>query len=158
VHRHLFAGSKEDAVKRMEFTSTILLTPHNYFEWKLKILHQLRGRGLYRITMATKVEPTSAIKKSRYLNHMDEAYGLICMSMSLELLFHIDACTTPNEIWTKLEGLFGKQDKMRGHMLEVELNSLDLRSFDNIQDFFMKFKSLLLQLKGCGVDKSTQEK
>jgi hypothetical protein len=74
----------------------------------------------------------------------------------LELLFHIEACTTPDEIWTKLEDLFGKQDEMRGHMLEVELNSLDPRNFDNIQDFFMKFKSLLLHLKGCGIDKSTQ--
>jgi hypothetical protein len=45
--------------------------------------------------------------------------------MSPELLFHIEACTTPDEIWTKLEDLFGKQDEMRGHMLEVELNSLD---------------------------------
>jgi hypothetical protein len=80
------------------------------------------------------------------------------MSMSLELLFHIESCATPNKIWTTLEGLFGKQDEMRGHMLEIELNSLDPRRFDNIQDFFMKFKSLLLQLKGCSVDKSTQEK
>jgi hypothetical protein len=46
---------------------------------------------------------------------------------------------------------------MRGHMLEVELNSLDPRKFDNVQDFFMKFKSLLLHLKGCGIDKSTQQ-
>ena len=38
------------------------------------------------------------------------------------------------------------------------MNSLDPRSFNNIQDFFTKFKSLLLQLKGCGVDKSTQHK
>jgi hypothetical protein len=106
--------------------------------------------------MATEVEPTSTIKKNRYLNHMDEAYDLICMSMSPELLFHIEACTTPDEIWTKLEDLFGKQDEMRGHMLEVELNSLDPRNFDNIQDFFTKFKSLLLHLKGCGIDKSTQ--
>jgi hypothetical protein len=55
-----------------------------------------------------------------------------------------------------LEDLFGKQDEMRGHMLEVKLNSLDLRNFDNIQDFFTKFKSLILHLKGCGIDKSTQ--
>jgi hypothetical protein len=54
--------------------------------------------------------------------------------------------------------LFGKKDEMRGHMLEVELNYLDPKIFDNIQDLFMKFKSLLLNLKGCGVDKSTQEK
>ena len=43
-------------------------------------------------------------------------------------------------------------------MLEVELNTLDPKSFDNIQDFFTKFKSLLLNLGECGIDKSTQEK
>jgi hypothetical protein len=56
-----------------------------------------------------------------------------------------------------LEDRFGRQDESRGHMLEVKINSLDLRNFDNIQNLFTKFKSLLLHLKGCGVDKSTQE-
>jgi hypothetical protein len=75
---------------------------------------------------------------------MDESYGLICMSMSLEIFFHIDSFTTPNEVGNKLEGLFGKQDEMRGHMLKVELNSLDPRIFDNIQEFFIKFKALII--------------
>jgi hypothetical protein len=57
-----------------------------------------------------------------------------------------------------LEGLFGKQDEMRGHMLEVELNTLDPKSFDNIKDFFTKLKYLLLSLGECGIDNSTQEK
>jgi hypothetical protein len=57
-----------------------------------------------------------------------------------------------------LEGLFGKQDEMRGHILEVELNTLDHKSFDNIQDLFTKFKSLILILGECGIDKSTQDK
>jgi hypothetical protein len=30
--------------------------------------------------------------------------------------------------------------------------------FDNLQDFFTKYKDLLLQLKACGVDKSKEEK
>jgi hypothetical protein len=47
---------------------------------------------------------------------------------------------------------------MRGHMLEVELLTLDPKLFENIQDFFTKFKDLLLQLKACGVDKSKEEK
>jgi hypothetical protein len=47
---------------------------------------------------------------------------------------------------------------MQGHMLEVELNTLDPKSFDNIQDFFTKFKYLILSLGECGIDKSTQEK
>jgi hypothetical protein len=77
--------------------------------------------------------------------------------MSPELLFHIESCTRPDEIWTKLENLFGKHDEMRGHVLKVELNSLDPRNFDSIQDLFTKLKSLILHLKGCRVDKSTQE-
>jgi hypothetical protein len=47
---------------------------------------------------------------------------------------------------------------MRGHMLEVELLTLDPKSFENIQYFFTKFKDLLSQLKACGVDKSKEEK
>ena len=43
-------------------------------------------------------------------------------------------------------------------MLEVELLTLDPKSFENIQDFFTKFKDLLSQLKVCGVDKSKEEK
>jgi hypothetical protein len=42
-----------------------------------------------------------------------------------------------------LEGIFGKHDEMRGNMLEVELLTLDPKRFDNIQDFFTKFKDLL---------------
>jgi hypothetical protein len=47
---------------------------------------------------------------------------------------------------------------MRGHMLEVELNTLDPIFFYNIQDLFTKFKSLILSLGECGIDKSTQYK
>jgi hypothetical protein len=35
---------------------------------------------------------------------------------------------------------------------------LDPKSFNNIQDFFTKYKDLLSQLKACGVDKSKEEK
>jgi hypothetical protein len=38
-------------------------------------------------------------------------------------------------------------------MLEVYLLTLDPKSFDNIHNFFTKFKDLLSQLKACEVDK-----
>jgi hypothetical protein len=47
---------------------------------------------------------------------------------------------------------------MRGHMVEMELLTLDPKSFENIQYFFTKFKDLLSQLKACRVDKSKEEK
>jgi hypothetical protein len=43
-------------------------------------------------------------------------------------------------------------------MIEVELNTLDPKSFDNIEDFFTKFKYFLLSLGECGIYKFTQEK
>jgi hypothetical protein len=57
----------------MEFQKEFILTPYNYFAWKEKIAIHLRTRGLYRLTMNTDTEPTSAIEKSKYLNRMDEA-------------------------------------------------------------------------------------
>jgi hypothetical protein len=47
---------------------------------------------------------------------------------------------------------------MGGHMLEVELLTMDLKIFNNIQDSFTKLKDLLSQLKACGVDTSKEEK
>jgi hypothetical protein len=47
---------------------------------------------------------------------------------------------------------------MRGHMFEVDLLTLDPKSFENIQDFFTKFKDSLSQLEACGVDKLKEEK
>jgi hypothetical protein len=99
------------------------------------IVH-LRSRGLYGLTMDKETEPTSAIEKSKYLNRMDEALGTICSLISLELLFYISSYKTPNEAWTTMEGIFGKQDEMRGHMIEVELLTLDPKTFDNLQYFF----------------------
>ena len=141
----------------MDSPSSVILTPYNYFDWKPKILLQLRSKGLYRMVKNTEVEPTSTVEKSKYFNRRDEAFGLLCLSISQELLFHVEACKTPSKVWDTLETLFGKQDEMRGHILENELISLDPRNFDNIQDYFTKFKALLLQLNECGIDKSTEE-
>ena len=65
--------------------------------------------------MGTEVEPNSIVEKLKYFNRIDEAFGLLCLSISRELLFHVDSLTTPNEVWKKLESLFGKTNDLRGH-------------------------------------------
>jgi hypothetical protein len=61
--------------------------------------------------MVTDIDPTYVVKKKNYLSYMDKTYDLLYLSMSLDLLFQIKSCTRPDEIWTKLEVLFGKQDE-----------------------------------------------
>jgi hypothetical protein len=71
----------------MDYLPTILLTPHNYLEWKPKISLQIICRGLYQITMAMQVEPNSIDEKNDFLNRQDMAIGCICLSISPKL-FH----------------------------------------------------------------------
>ena len=84
---------------------------------------------------------------------MNEAYIFLFLSISPDLLFHLDGFTTPNQVWTQLESLFGVQDELRAHQLEIELFSLSPSNFESLEGFFTKFKSLVLILKHCGIDK-----
>ena len=47
----------------MDQSQKIILTPFNLFEWKAKMEILLREKGLYRVTMETKVEPNAAVEK-----------------------------------------------------------------------------------------------
>ena len=46
----------------------------------------LREKGLYRVTMAIEAEPNVAAEKIKWHNRRDEAYGLLCLSISRDLL------------------------------------------------------------------------
>jgi hypothetical protein len=97
----------------MDYSPKILLTPHNYLEWKPKILLMLRCRGLYQITMAMEVEPDSADEKNDFLNRQDMAIGFIFLSISPEILHKVyeeSKESTPNELWNRLEVLFGNKE------------------------------------------------
>ena len=137
----------------MDSPSSIILTPFNYHKWKAKISILWCSRGLYRVTLDLENEPNAVIKKDKWHNRLDEAYGLIFLSIYLDILFHIDIFTTPNQVCTQLESLFGVQDELRVHQLEIELFSLIPSNFEYIEGLFTNFKSLFLILKKCGIDK-----
>ena len=56
---------------------------------------QLFSRGLYKVTVGTEDEPSSAIEKTRFLNKKDEAFGFLCLFISRDLLFHLAGLKTP---------------------------------------------------------------
>ena len=63
--------------------------------------------------------PNSIVEKSKYFNILDEAFLMLCLNISRDLLFHVEILTTPNKFWLNLESLFGKIDDTRGHQLEI---------------------------------------
>ena len=131
----------------MDQSQKIILTPFNLFEWKAEMEILLRVKGLYMVTMEIEAEPNAAVEKIKWHNRRDEAYGLLCLSISRDFLFHLDGLTSPNEVWEKLSDIFGKTDEMRGHQIKNELIYLSPNIFESLQLYFSKFKALVLQLK-----------
>ena len=125
----------------------IILTPFNLFEWKAEMEILLREKGIYMVNMEIEVYPNAAAEKMKWHSRRDEAYGLLCLSISRDLLFHLDGLISPNEVWENIVDLFGKTDEMRGQKIENELISLSPGSFESLQLYFSKFKALVLQLK-----------
>ena len=74
----------------MDQSQKIILTPFNLFEWKVDMEILLRVKGLYSMTMETEADPNVAVEKIKWHNRRDEAYGLLCLSISRDLLFHLD--------------------------------------------------------------------
>ena len=88
----------------------ILLTSSNYFAWKSCIEDVLWSRVLFRITSGKEIEPIDDDKKIKWANRCDESRGLIGMSISTDLWFHISGIDEPNLAWEKLESVFGKHN------------------------------------------------
>ena len=128
----------------MDQSQRIILTPFNLFEWKDYMEILLKQRGIYRVTMETEAQPNATAYKIKWHNMRDEAYGLLCLSISRDLLFHLDAFPSQNEVWDNIEDIFGNIDEMRGHQLENESISLNPGIFESLQLYFSKFKALVL--------------
>ena len=105
------------------YSPTKLLMPHNYLDWKPKILLILICRGLYQITMEMEVMPDSTDEKNDFLNRQDMAIGCILYFISPEILHQVyddSQESTPNELWTILEVLFWNKEDCEDFMQEVE--------------------------------------
>ena len=97
----IFLGYKRLELKKMDPSQQqVILKPFNWHEWNPIILLILRSKGLHKIAMETQTDPNPA---------MDESYGLLCLSISPDLLFHVESTTSPNKVWTTLKDLFGNR-------------------------------------------------
>ena len=113
----------------MDSYSTMILTPFNYHEWKANIGILLHSKGLYRVYLAFENGPNAIVEKAKWHNRLDEVYGLLYLSISPDLFFHLDGLTTLNQVWTNLESLFGVQDEIRAHQLKKEVILIESKQF-----------------------------
>ena len=128
----------------MENTSIVLHTSNNYFQWKSHMEDLLRSKGLYKITLGIETSPYEDENKAKWQNKNDQAHGLIGMSISPELRFHLDGEDSPVKHWEKLNKIFGTENEIHAFQLENEVLTLDPSNFPSIEDYLSKFKTLKL--------------
>jgi hypothetical protein len=112
LHQNVLQVQKIEDNKKMDYLPEMFLTPHNYLEWKPKIMLMLRCKGLYQITMEMEVYPDSFDEKNDFLNRKDMAIGCILYFISPEILHQVYNDSqefTPNDLWSRLEVLFGNK-------------------------------------------------
>ena len=104
----------------------------------------MRSKGIFRAAMEIDVDPNAVAENIMWHNRRDEGYCLLCLSISRDLLFHLDGLTSPNHVWEKFKNLFGNKNEMRGRQLENELISLIPINFESLQVYLSNFKALVL--------------
>ena len=135
----------------MASTSTVMLTSNNYFQWRSHMEDLLRSKGMYWIPMGTKTAPTDDDKKSKWDNRNDEARGLIGMSISPDLRYHLQGLDDPKEAWDKIESVFGKLNIIRAQQLENQILTLSPSDFSCLGDYLSRFKTLRILFEECKI-------
>jgi hypothetical protein len=141
-----------NTVINMDSTSNLLLTGTNYFEWKSHMEDLLRSKCLYQITLGKEKTPTDDDKKVKWANRSDEAHGLIEMSISPDLRFHLREIDDPHEAWENIESVFGKLNIIRAQQLENQVLTLSPSDFYCLGDYLSKFKTLKMLCEECEIE------
>jgi hypothetical protein len=111
----------------------------------------LRSKGLYRITRGKELEPIDDEKKIKWANRNDKSHGLIGMSISHNLSFHLQEIDDFDEAWEKIEFVFGKHNIIRSHHIENQIMTLSRNDFSCIEDHLSKFKTLRILCEECNI-------
>jgi hypothetical protein len=138
------------------FSVSFSLKPPNfsryfYFQCKFHMEDLLRSKGMYHITLEKEKEPIDVDKKVKWANRSDEARGLIRMSISPDLRFHLQEIDEPDESWEKLESVFGKHNVIQAHQLENQILNLGPNDFSCIEDYLSKFLKLRILCEECQI-------
>ena len=103
----------------MESACPIILNDGNYFKWLPHMVDILRGKGHYRIATGLENKPFDDDKVAKWENKKYQARGLIGMSIAQDLRFHILDIDTLDDALEKLKTIFGIQNLIQAHQLEM---------------------------------------
>ena len=88
----------------------VKLTLENYLSWKKGIESHYLEQDLLPYLLGHISEPNNCEKKIAWFNSNDIVYGLICLTISEDILYHIEHIECPFIAWTIIRQLYGDVD------------------------------------------------
>jgi hypothetical protein len=92
------------------------------------------------------------MKKIKWENNNDEAHGLIGMSISHNLRFHLQGIDNRDESWEAIESMFGKHNTIRARRIENKIKNLIPNDFSYIEYYLCKFKTFIIFCEECKIN------
>ena len=80
--------------------SVVKLTSENYLSWKKRIKDHCIEQDLMPYLLGHTYEPSEYEQKIAWFNSNDIVYGLICLTISKDILYHIENTECPFIAWT----------------------------------------------------------
>ena len=112
------------------------LTPSiRYSKWKLKMIASLKRQDLYEVSIG--IGKDSYEYENDCLNDNDRYFGTICLALSPSFLYLVKSVEYPNDLWTKLDRTFGKNNEDHYIKLESTSNTTRVLSSKVVQPYLV---------------------
>ena len=107
----------------------------------------LRSKGLYLLILGKEKSPIGANKKSKWDNKNGNTCGLIEISISCNLWYHIQWINDLDVVYEKIKKIFGEPNVFVSHYSKSQIMTLSPNDFSHIQVYLSMFKTLSYYLQ-----------
>lgn len=128
----------------------------NWNVWKFQVKVTLKGLGLYDVIDGSEVKPEEAGEEyGKWLKRDSKAQSIIVSRLSENVMIHILACDTAEQMWKKLLSVFEQKSTLSIHLIQERFFSLKYEG-EGIAVHIAKVQELDNQLKQLGQELNSQ--
>ena len=119
----------------------------NFPTWQTKLWLLLMREGIWNTTNGKEPKPKSDDARiSWWENQNDKAMAIIGLALADNLIHHVDFDRTANDVWEKLENLFGNKINNSKVFLKQRLFKLKMKETEILNEHLSNLRSILQQL------------
>ena len=125
------------------------LTTGNWATWKFQVRHLLQSRDLFAFVDGSAEKPANDAggdKKKEYERSVNQAYSVLALAVSTDLVYLICECKDPAAAWTALKGHFERNTLGNKLLLKKRYFRAIMKETSTVESHIKYMKGLTSQL------------